>query len=255
MSGLFKQHIRAIPSINSAYWSFAISGRVQRPLILSYADLLAYPAEDVPCALVCIGGSGLLGEALWRGVRLGSLLAEVEIAPDAHFASAHSADGYHAGCSLDLLRQAWLITHMDGAPLPPEHGFPARLLLPGHAGHHMPKWILRIDLANVPQPSFWQVAEDRPLVSVVLRRAEMRRDGIVRLSGHAYAPRTLIELAIQFDDGAPHPVETLPATAGGMIPWQFAWTPPYPGDFHIRLSAPHARHYAAILRVPAELWR
>ena len=122
---------------------------VRRPLILSYADLLALPTQTLRCAITCAAPNSdqpLIGEAVWRGVPLQTLLDELDNPPNAHYAHIAAADGYTTVLPLDALAQTLLVTAMDDAPLPLEHGYPARLIAPGLHGYKMPKWIERIEL-------------------------------------------------------------------------------------------------------------
>ncbi|MFN8451593.1 MAG: molybdopterin-dependent oxidoreductase [Anaerolineae bacterium] len=147
MTRLFQQSIRITPQINQAYWSFAITGRVARPLILSFDDLRQFPTETLRCAIACAGtssGRPLLGEAIWRGVPLRALLADVTVGSSARYARVHAADGYTTVLPLDQLANALLVYEMDGAPLLPRARLPARLIAPGLQGYKMPKWIERI---------------------------------------------------------------------------------------------------------------
>lgn len=240
---MFLQHIRAIPAVNPDYWSFAIGGAVRRPLILSYADLRALPAQTLRCAIVCAASSAdqpLIGEAAWRGVALSTLLDELEIAPDARFARIHAADRYTTVLPLDRLRQTRLVYEMDDAPLTPEHGFPARLIAPGLHGYKMPKWISRIELTDSAAGGFWEARGGSLGGDVSAKAAILRHDltasGAVRLEGVAYG-RSSVSVQVSIDGGAPMPVPITSGDAGTLARWQITWTPPGAGDYHARVVA------------------
>src|SRR5690606_27442530 len=121
--------------------------------------LRRFPTETRRCAIACAGMSRhrpLLGEATWRGVALRAPLDEIAIDDGAGFARIHAADRYTTVLTTDQLADTLLVYEMDGAPLPPAHGFPVRLIAPGLHGYKMPKWIERIELTNSSDGGFWE---------------------------------------------------------------------------------------------------
>src|SRR5690606_9293602 len=124
--------------INAETWSFSIGGLARHPLIWSYDDLLAMSAVELPCTLVCasnLPGGERIGHAVWRGVPLAALLDTIDVPPAVTFARLEAAGGGRTVVGLDALRGGLLATHMNGAPLTPEQGYPARLILPGLYEH------------------------------------------------------------------------------------------------------------------------
>lgn len=255
---LFKQHIRAIPHLDARWWSFAICGALPHPIIVSYAELVALPADEVPCAIACSAGRGLLGAGVWRGVRIASLLDQVQTAPMVQYATVHSADGYSASYSLDRFRSCWLVYGLNGAPLPPEHGYPVRLIAPGCAGYKMPKWALRADLTTAHHPGFWEgrgaSLAGEPTPQITVDEARRQRHGSIRLSGMAYGGAADAHITISIDGGASMPTTMDAPRSDGVIGWHFEWTPPYAGDFlaELRWGAPDSL-FSAIVRVQEEL--
>jgi len=225
---LFVQHIRSIPTIDVRYWSFALSGMVRTPLILSYNELLAFPAEIYLSTIACVSGNGLFGTANWRGVRVDDLLHKLEIDPVVNYATAYSIDGYSATYTLDMLRRALLITHMNDAILPVEHGFPARLIIHGSAGYKMPKWVNRIDLTAEPVLGFWEqrgASLEGGIPAVVsLDSAQMQPDQTVVLRGEANS----IFIQIRIDGGAwiALGAAEIVRKSSHLVKWQMSWIPP-----------------------------
>jgi hypothetical protein len=260
VGSLFQQHIRTIPAITAAHWSFSIGGAVRHPLILTFDDLRAYPSVEWPCALACAARSPLIGHANWRGVPLAALLAELDFAPAIQHARIYSADGYHASLTLERLGGALLAYEMDGAPLPPEHGFPARLIAPGLYGYKMPKWVTHIRLGDAPAPGYWEArgwpddGAARPLASIEATQAQVNGD--ILISGVAYAGQEAITgVEVSVDDGDWTPVTF--TVEQDWVRWQAAWTPGAAnGDVvlrarartHSQLSRPHT----VILRIVQE---
>lgn len=237
--------MKTIPTVQRAYWSFAITGGIKQPLILSYDDLLTYPTETQRVAIACSSVTTdhfHIGEPLWRGVPFQTLLADLEIDPAALFARIHAADGYVTVLPLETVRGALLVYEKDGAALSPDDGFPARLIAPGLAACDMPKWIERIELSASQAGGYWEAhgktipAESN--VVAVLRDPLPALGGALTLNGVAYAgarPVTSVEVSI--DGGDWMPVPFTPADPFSLTYWRIDWTPPYAGDFHVRLRA------------------
>lgn len=260
MTRLFHQHIRTTPPINQAYWSFAITGRVARPLILSFDDLRQFPTETLRCAIACAGtssGRPLLGEAIWRGVPLRALLADVTVGSSARYARVHAADGYTTVLPLDQLANALLVYEMDGTPLPLAHGFPARLIAPGLQGYKMPKWIERIELSDSADGGFWESRgwslDGTAGVKAAILSHNTTADGGLALVGIAYAGKhTITSVEVGVDGGGMMPVTFAPAEPFALTHWQIDWTPPGAGDYEIRVRATSgiaAAEHARIVRV------
>jgi DMSO/TMAO reductase YedYZ molybdopterin-dependent catalytic subunit len=252
---LFQQYISTIPQTTADYWSFAIIGRVRRPLILSFDDLRQFPSETLRCAVSCAAtshGRPLIGEALWRGVPLRALLDEVTIADAARFACIHAADRYTTVLPLDQLAATLLVYEMDGEPLSPRHGFPARLIAPGLHGYKMPKWIERIELTDTADGGFWE-SRGWPLdgaagIKAAILSHEQNDDGSIALSGIAYAgSRAITSLEVSIDYGDPMPVPFSQDDTFTLTHWQTRWTPPGIGDYRIAVCV-----CAAGSRAPAD---
>lgn len=247
----FRQNIRTIPTINPNYWSFVIHGSVRHPLIHSLDEVRALPAQTFRCAVTCAGMSSnrraaadhpLIGEADWHGVPLSALLDRVEIDPAVRYARLHAADGYITVLPLERLAESFLVYAMNDAPLPPEHGFPARLIAPGRGGYKMPKWIERVELTTSPDGGFWEargwsLAGDAPTTAAITDHQPTASD-VIRLQGVAYAGgRAITALELSVDGGAAMPISFTPADPFTLTRWQIDWLPPGAGDFHVRLRA------------------
>lgn len=238
----FQQHIRTVPAVLAAHWSFSIGGSVRHPLILTLDDLRAFPSEEWACVVACAARRPLVGQAMWRGVPLSALLAELNIDPSAQYARVSSADGYSASLTLPQLRAALLVYEMDGQPLPAEHGYPARLIAPGLYGYKMPKWVTHIRLNDQPAPGYWEArgwSEDgyvRPLAAI--QDAQPASNGDLLISGVAYAgERGIAAVEISLDDGDWTPGTLTPGTAHEWTRWHALWTPTANGDVVCRVRA------------------
>ncbi len=145
------------PRIPLESWQFAITTEAGQQHHWSWLELLALPSQTPTVDLHCVTKWSKLSTS-WRGVSLDVLLEEVETAAD--FALAHSYGGYTTNLPLeDLLDgQAWIVYEYDGAPLPPEHGGPARLLVPHLYLWKSAKWVRGIQLLLEDEPGFWETA-------------------------------------------------------------------------------------------------
>ena len=238
-----KQKSTSIPQIDSLYWGFMLGGLVRVPLMLSYADLLALPAVDLPCTLSCHGTTHP-HEHLWRGVRLPTLLDQLSIQPEAQHAHFWAADGYTTSIPLERLNDAALVYARDDQPLTPEAGFPVRLIVPGLYGYKMPKWIQRVELheqalAGSGDQNHWSddgVVQTMSTITQPLNRDKL--SGVITLAGTAFAgSRTITRVEVSVDDGAWMPVDFTPQPPQRLVRWTIAWTPPAPGEFYIKVRA------------------
>ena len=159
--------------LDGTTWQMHITGLIAKQIPpLRLADLTAMEAVKAMRTLKCIGdpiGTEQMSNANWKGVRLRDLLAKVEPKPEAKVVVFRCADGYHTAIPLaDAMHSDTLLAYeMNGVPLPTEHGFPIRLLNPGHYGTKNPKWIVNIHLAAAHE-SYWEKRGWDPIANVKL---------------------------------------------------------------------------------------
>ncbi|WP_326553801.1 sulfite oxidase-like oxidoreductase [Micromonospora sp. NBC_01813] len=145
------------PRIDLAGWEFVITAEDGGEQRWSWPQLLDLPSEDVTVDIHCVTQWSKLGTR-WHGVSLDTLLAGVETTAD--YALAHSYGGYTTNLPLaDLLDgQAWIAYRYDDADLAPEHGGPARLLVPHLYFWKSAKWVHGLRLLTDDEPGFWETA-------------------------------------------------------------------------------------------------
>ena len=144
-----------VPQIDPADWSLRIHGMVENEITLTWDELLALPLEESTTTLSCVSntvGGDLIGNALWLGYPIRELLARAQPTADADMVLSHSSDGFTASTPLEALtddREAILAVGMNGEPLPSEHGFPVRMVVPGLYGYvSATKWVVELEVTR-----------------------------------------------------------------------------------------------------------
>jgi DMSO/TMAO reductase YedYZ molybdopterin-dependent catalytic subunit len=140
-----------VPAIDPETWTLRVTGMVDRELELNLADLLAKPMVERHITIACVSnevGGDLIGNARWLGWPVRELLAMAGPQAGADMVLSRSTDGWTAGTPLEVLtdkRDALLAVGMNGEPLPLEHGFPVRMIVPGLYGYvSATKWLTEL---------------------------------------------------------------------------------------------------------------
>ena len=245
--------------LSPADWRIDVSGDVRIPLRLNISDLTQMPQTEAWATLTCIGnpvGGGQVGNALWRGVPLRALLERAgagrrtldSVAGRVVF---RAADGYHDSIPIEAAmdERTLLCFEMNGAPLPPDHGAPVRLLVPGVYGLKCVKWIQSIEVAPEGHAGYWQKRgwSDTARVETVSRFEAPRRRVTVGTRS-----AWLIGSAFAGDRGIAR-VEVSYGLGSGRRPWAparlkeplgpLAWTP-----WAFRMEFPRDGFYPATVR-------
>ncbi|PZQ38365.1 MAG: oxidoreductase, partial [Phenylobacterium zucineum] len=144
-----------VPGLETEQWHLDVNGMVDNPFTISWDELLAMPMIERDITLTCVSneiGGPYCGSTRWIGVRVADLLARAQPSPGAEQVLSTSTDGFTASTPLPVLldgRDAMIAIAMDGRPLTPEHGFPARLLTPGLYGYvGATKWLTRLTVTT-----------------------------------------------------------------------------------------------------------
>ena len=228
------------PDIDAASWTLTVKGLVDTPLTLTLDDLQAYEFIERTITIGCVSnevGGGLIGNAVWGGVRLKDVLDDAGVQPTAEQVFSTSVDGWTCGFPVGIAldgRDCLIATTMNGEPLTPKHGYPARLIVPGLYGYiSATKWIETIELNRWSDASGYWVplgwSRDAPVKTSsridVPREGETLREGANTLAGVAWAPHTGIgAVEVRIDDG-----EWRAAVLGdediddAWRTWTFAW--------------------------------
>ncbi len=143
------------PEISLDDWRFTIAGEIDAPVSLTWDELQGLASEEVTTDIHCVTKWSKLDTA-WTGVSVDTLLDGIDTAAD--YALVHSYGGYTTNLPLEDLTggRAWVAYAYDGAPLEPEHGGPARLLVPHLYFWKSAKWVRAIELRADDEPGFWE---------------------------------------------------------------------------------------------------
>jgi DMSO/TMAO reductase YedYZ molybdopterin-dependent catalytic subunit len=240
------------PTVNVDTWRLRVTGKVDRPLELSWDELTSLPIVETYLTLQCVSnevGGNLVGNASWRGVRLSDILDMAGVHPDADQIVGRSVDGFTAGFPTTAAfdgRHALVAIGMNGGLLALVHGFPARLIVAGLYGYvSATKWLTQIELTRFDAYDPYWVSRGWNRLGPIL--TESRIDTISPnppvagpsvLAGVAWAPTLGIsKVELQVDDqpwGAAHLADALSADTWRQ--WSYAWNAT-PGRHLIRVRA------------------
>ncbi len=241
------------PVVDAAAWNLTVGGFVDRPLRLSLLDLRALPATSEYVTLECVSnnvGGGLMSTGSFTGVRLRDLLAMAGPKAEGSWVAFRARDGYSESLPMSLVQGApeILVAYdLDGAALPVGHGFPARMVIPGHYGMKGPKWLDGIELVSGESGGYWeQQGWDHNAVVKTTSRIDMPRDGdIVKLgtyslSGVAFAgTRGISKVELSTDGGSSWTPARLatPLSTLTWVLWTADWTPAREGAYRLVVRA------------------
>jgi DMSO/TMAO reductase YedYZ molybdopterin-dependent catalytic subunit len=207
----------SVPLVNSEQWSLKVTGMVDREVEISFAELLAKPLQESYVTLACVSnevGGSLIGNAKWLGWPVRDLLAAAGVQDGADMVLSTSRDGWTASTPLEALtdsRDALLAVGMNGEPLPLEHGFPVRLVVPGLYGYvSATKWVTELKVTRFSdETAYWTErgwTERGPIklssrIDTPSNRASVEA-GAVTVAGMAWAQHTGIRgVQVRVDGG------------------------------------------------------
>ena len=151
------------PQVSRNDWRLRIHGMVDREITYNFGNLDEFEVIEKVVTLTCVSnpvGGDLIGNAVWRGYRVRDLLSRAGIHDDADMVLSTSADGFTAGTPVEALtdeRESLLAIVMNGEALPVEHGYPARLVVPGLYGYvSATKWVTDLELTRFDRAqAYW----------------------------------------------------------------------------------------------------
>jgi DMSO/TMAO reductase YedYZ molybdopterin-dependent catalytic subunit len=242
-----------VPQVDPGTWTLRVTGMVDREMELDLDDLLDRDWIDGFITMQCVSnevGGDLIGNALWSGVPLAALLEEAGVQPEATQVVGRSVDGWTAGFPTEAAvdgRPSMVAIAMNGEPLPVNHGFPARLIVPGLYGYvSATKWLAEIELTTWEAfdgywiPRGW--SKEGPIKTQ--SRIDVPRPGAtvpagrVAVAGVAWAPtRSVSRVEVRVDED-----EWQRARLAGelsentWVQWVFDWDAA-PGEHRLQVRA------------------
>ncbi|MDO4121659.1 molybdopterin-dependent oxidoreductase [Clavibacter michiganensis] len=230
-----------VPSVDAASWKLRITGMVEQEVEITFAELLALPLEEHVTTLTCVSnevGGNLIGNALWLGYPIRLLLERAKPTAGADMVLSTSQDGWTASTPLEALtdpdRASILAVGMNGEPLPQQHGFPVRMVVPGLYGYvSATKWVTELKVTTFAEDvAYWSTrgwTERGPIKTgsrIDIPRSGARVDaGRTAIAGMAWAQHTGIEkVEVRVDEG-----DWVEATLGDGVgadtwrQWSYAW--------------------------------
>lgn len=207
-----------VPQIDPTTWELRITGMVENPVTISYSELLSLPLEEHITTIACVSnvvGGDLIGNATWLGYPIRDLLARAKPTAGADMVLSSGPDGFTAGTPITALtdpdRHAILAVAMNGEPLPTEHGFPARMIVPGLYGYvSATKWITTMEVTTFSAaegywtPRGWSALGPVKTQSRIdtPRTGQKAQAGTVVIAGVAWAQHTgIAAVEVQIDQG------------------------------------------------------
>jgi DMSO/TMAO reductase YedYZ molybdopterin-dependent catalytic subunit len=247
----------AVPRVDPSRWELRIHGLVDRELVLDLEQLLAEPMVESHVTLTCVSnavGGDLAGNATWLGVPVRTLLERAGVRDGADMVLSRSIDGFTASTPLEALtdsRDALIAVGMNGEPLPAEHGYPVRMVVPGLYGYvSATKWLTELKVTRFADDvAYWTTRgwSDRGPIKIASRVdvprsfADLSPDaeGAVMLGGTAWAQqRGIAAVEVRIDDG-----DWREAQLGAEVSddtwsqWSLRWEDAAPGDHTVTVRA------------------
>jgi len=213
---------------------------VDHEVTLSWDELLALPLEESVTTLACVSnevGGNLIGNAVWLGYPIRELLARANPSADADMVLSRSVDGFTASTPLAVLqddRNAILAVGMNGEPLPAQHGFPVRMVVPGLYGYvSATKWVVDLEVTRFDAASAywtdrgWSAKGPIKLQSRidVPRGGQQLTAGTITVAGVAWHQHVgIAAVDVQVDDGPWQPATLAEAISiDTWVQWRFDW--------------------------------
>jgi DMSO/TMAO reductase YedYZ molybdopterin-dependent catalytic subunit len=249
----------AVPRVLPDDWRLRIHGLVERELQIDYDGLVGRGLQEAWVTLACVSnevGGSLISNARWAGVPIADLLREAGVRPGADAVLSTSVDGWSCGTPLEALtdgRDALLAVAMNGEPLPVEHGFPVRMVVPGLYGFvSATKWVVDLEVTRFADfEAYWTQRGWSSRGPVKTQsRIDVPRDGAdvpagpVAVGGIAWAQHTGVDaVEVRVDDGPWQPARLAAVpNVDTWRQWAFRWDAE-PGEHRLAVRATDASGY------------
>ncbi len=238
---IVSKNLYADPTVSADGWRLVVYGQVEHVFSLTYQELLAQPMQTQYESMMCVSnevGGPYMSNALWEGVPLKDLLQRAGVKPGATKVVFYADDDYSDSIHLTkaLEPTTLLAVRMNGATLPQEHGFPARMLVPGIYGMKHAKWITRIEVVNYNFQGYWQQrgwSDAAPVhltsrIDTPLDGSRVAANRMTYIAGVAFSGnKGISEIDVSTDMGNTWQRATLKKPLSGLtwVLWELPWKP------------------------------
>lgn len=244
-----------VPNLDPTTWSLRIHGLVEKEVVLTWDELIGLPLQESYTTLMCVSnevGGSLIGTAKWLGYPIRELLARARPTNDADMVLSRSSDGFTASSPIEALtddRNAIVAIGMNDEPLPLEHGFPVRMVVPGLYGYvSATKWVTELEVTRFDrQTAYWTDrgwSERGPIK--ISSRIDVPRGGpvpagdvvVAGVAWHQHTGIAKVELSV--DQGPWREAELASAiSADTWVQWRYTWSADA-GQHELRVRATSA---------------
>jgi DMSO/TMAO reductase YedYZ molybdopterin-dependent catalytic subunit len=229
-----------VPNVDIGAWKVRVWGKVDREVTLTFDQLVQLPLFEQYVTIACVSnyvGGDLVGNAKWTGVHLRDVLAMAGVQNGATQLVGRSVDGFTVGMPtewvIDTSRDPMIAVEMNDAPLPREHGFPARLIVPGLYGYvSATKWLAELQLTTLEAfDAYWVPlgwAKKAPILTQsridVPHSGSAIPAGRVSVAGVAWAPdRGVSRVEVAIDGAWQDATISTPISKTTWVQWLYAW--------------------------------
>ncbi len=248
-----------VPQVPKDSWKLRVHGMVDNELEITFADLLERDMIERYITLSCVSnrvGGDLVGNAKWQGVRMKDILDEAGVHPEATQVVSRSIDGWNCGSPTSVImdgRDAMLAVAMNGEPLPAEHGYPVRLVVPGLYGYvSATKWVTDIELTRWEDFDGYWISRGWSKEGPVKTMARIDRpksgrtydvndsaDRVIDIAGLAWSVhRGISKVEVSIDEGEWRECELAGIPSDDTWrQWRYQWDKATPGKHSVRARA------------------
>jgi len=250
---IVSKNLTADPTVDGNSWRLTVDGQVDNPFTLTYQELLGQPMKQQYESLMCISnevGGQYMSNALWEGIPLMDLLQRAGVKAGATKIVFHAYDDYTDSIHLTkaLEPTTLLAVRMNSTTLPQEHGFPARMLVPGIYGMKHCKWVTRIEVVNYDFQGYWQQrgwSDPAPVrltarIDIPLDGSSVTANRTTYIAGVAFSGnKGISEVDVSTDSAQTWQRATLKRPLSGLtwVLWELAWQPPGAGTYIVTARA------------------
>lgn len=230
-----------VPNLDPAEWTLRIHGMVEHEIVLTWDELIALPLEESYTTLMCVSnpvGGSLVGNAKWLGYPIRHLLERAKPTARADMVLSRSSDGFTASSPIEALtddRNSILAIGMNDEPLPLEHGFPVRMVVPGLYGYvSATKWVTELKVTTFADDlAYWSTrgwSERGPIkiqsrIDVPGGQVKAGEVVVAGIAWHQHIGIARVEVSI--DDGAWRDAELATAISQDTwVQWRYVWDAP-----------------------------